>query len=52
MASLLSNQKLDRVLELKQQHEEDMVAGGYATIINLCCRLGNVEEAMNLKMEM
>ncbi|XP_067092974.1 leucine-rich PPR motif-containing protein, mitochondrial [Osmerus mordax] len=50
--TLCSEEKLDRALELKQQHEEDMVAGGYATLINLCCRLDNVEEAMNLKREM
>uniref|UniRef100_A0A8C6KGU8 Leucine rich pentatricopeptide repeat containing n=1 Tax=Nothobranchius furzeri TaxID=105023 RepID=A0A8C6KGU8_NOTFU len=46
----LSN--LQRALELKQQHEEEMTAGAYATLINLCCRLNNVEEALNLKREM
>lgn len=45
-------QNLQRALELKQEHEEEMTAGGYANLINLCCRHDNVEEALNLKREM
>lgn len=50
--TLCSEEKLDQALELKQQNEDDMVAGGYATLIQLCCRLDNIDEAMNLKREM
>uniref|UniRef100_A0A8C7GD60 Leucine rich pentatricopeptide repeat containing n=1 Tax=Oncorhynchus kisutch TaxID=8019 RepID=A0A8C7GD60_ONCKI len=41
-----------KALELKKQHEADMVAGSYATLIHLCCRHDNVEEALNLKREL
>uniref|UniRef100_A0A673WYI8 Leucine rich pentatricopeptide repeat containing n=1 Tax=Salmo trutta TaxID=8032 RepID=A0A673WYI8_SALTR len=41
-----------QALELKRQHEADMVAGSYATLIHLCCRHDNVEEALNLKREL
>lgn len=51
-ALLPSDQNLQRSLELKQQHEEEMTVGGYVTLINLCCRHNNVEEALNLKREM
>lgn len=51
LVQLLSDQNLQRALELKQQHEEEMTVGGYATLINLCCRHNNVEEALNLKRE-
>lgn len=52
LRALLSDQNLQRALELKQQHEEEMTAGGYAILINLCCRQNNVEEALNLKREL
>lgn len=48
----LFEQNLQRALELKQQHDEEMTAGSYATLINLCCRHNNVDEALNLKREM
>uniref|UniRef100_A0A8C7VZV0 Leucine-rich pentatricopeptide repeat containing n=1 Tax=Oncorhynchus mykiss TaxID=8022 RepID=A0A8C7VZV0_ONCMY len=41
-----------QALELKKQHEADMVAGSYAALIHLCCRHDNVEEALNLKREL
>uniref|UniRef100_A0A3Q0RVT7 PROP1-like PPR domain-containing protein n=1 Tax=Amphilophus citrinellus TaxID=61819 RepID=A0A3Q0RVT7_AMPCI len=50
--ALSAEENLQRALELKQQHEEEMTAGGYALLINLCCRQNNVEEALNLKREM
>ncbi|KAF1375540.1 hypothetical protein PFLUV_G00221260 [Perca fluviatilis] len=50
--TLCAEENLQRALELKQQHEEEMTVGGYATLINLCCRHDNVEEALNLKREM
>lgn len=49
---LLSDQNLQRALELKQQHEEEMTVRGYASLLGLCCRHDNVEEALNLKREM
>uniref|UniRef100_A0A672JT24 Leucine rich pentatricopeptide repeat containing n=1 Tax=Salarias fasciatus TaxID=181472 RepID=A0A672JT24_SALFA len=48
----LSVEELERALELKQQHEDEMTAGCYAILINLCCRHNNVEEAINLKREL
>ncbi|XP_012720452.2 leucine-rich PPR motif-containing protein, mitochondrial [Fundulus heteroclitus] len=50
--ALSAEENLQRALELKQQHERDMTAGAYATLIHLCCRHNNVEEALNLKREM
>lgn len=50
--AVLCNQNLQRALELKQQHEDEMTVGSYAILINLCCRHDNVEEALNLKREM
>ncbi|XP_041922109.1 leucine-rich PPR motif-containing protein, mitochondrial [Alosa sapidissima] len=49
--TLCTEEKLDRALELKTQNEEHMAIGGYAALINLCCRHDNVDEAMNLKRE-
>ncbi|XP_077470216.1 leucine-rich PPR motif-containing protein, mitochondrial [Stigmatopora argus] len=50
--ALADEENLERALELKQQHEDEMTAGAYAILINLCCRHNNVEEALNLKREM
>ncbi|XP_069549086.1 leucine-rich PPR motif-containing protein, mitochondrial [Brachyistius frenatus] len=50
--TLSAEENLQRALELKQQHEDEMTIGGYATLINLCCRHNNMEEALNLKREM
>lgn len=50
--SLISDQNLQRALELKQQHEEEMTVGAYASLIGLCTRLDNVEEALHLKREL
>nr|XP_019945002.1 PREDICTED: leucine-rich PPR motif-containing protein, mitochondrial [Paralichthys olivaceus] len=50
--ALCAEENLQRALELKQQHEEMMIVGSYATLINLCCRQGNVEEALHLKREL
>lgn len=49
--SLCAEENLQRALELKQQHEEEMTVGGYAYLLTLCCRHDNVEEALNLKRE-
>ncbi|XP_061600932.1 leucine-rich PPR motif-containing protein, mitochondrial [Cololabis saira] len=50
--TLSAEENLQRALELKQQNEEEMTVGSYAILINLCCRLNNVEEALNLKREL
>ncbi|XP_037128630.1 leucine-rich PPR motif-containing protein, mitochondrial [Syngnathus acus] len=50
--ALSAEENLQRALELKQEHEDDMSLGAYAFLINLCCRHNNVEEALNLKREM
>ncbi|XP_069000477.1 leucine-rich PPR motif-containing protein, mitochondrial [Embiotoca jacksoni] len=50
--TLSAEENLQRALELKQQHEDEMTIGSYATLINLCCRHNNMEEALNLKREM
>ncbi|KAK7902075.1 hypothetical protein WMY93_018844 [Mugilogobius chulae] len=49
---LAAEENLQRALELKQQHEDEMTIAAYAILINLCCRHDNVEEALNLKREM
>ncbi|KAM6956562.1 leucine-rich PPR motif-containing protein, mitochondrial [Aplochiton taeniatus] len=49
---LCAEEKLEQALELKEQHENEMVAGGYAALINLCCRQDNLEEALKLKREL
>ncbi|XP_077193639.1 leucine-rich PPR motif-containing protein, mitochondrial [Paroedura picta] len=49
---LCSKENLQKALELKARYEPDMVVGGYATLIHLCCQHDNVEEAMNLKEEL
>lgn len=46
-----SFKNLQKALELKAQYESDMAIGGYAALINLCCRHDNAEEALNLKQE-
>ncbi|KAJ8418453.1 hypothetical protein AAFF_G00141620 [Aldrovandia affinis] len=52
IAALCAEEKLEQALELKNQHEDDMVVEGYALLINLCCRHDNMEEALNLKREL
>uniref|UniRef100_A0A3B5M2R1 Leucine-rich pentatricopeptide repeat containing n=1 Tax=Xiphophorus couchianus TaxID=32473 RepID=A0A3B5M2R1_9TELE len=42
--ALSAEENLQRALELKQQHEDDMSVGAYATLIGLCCRHNNTEE--------
>uniref|UniRef100_A0A672KZ30 Leucine rich pentatricopeptide repeat containing n=1 Tax=Sinocyclocheilus grahami TaxID=75366 RepID=A0A672KZ30_SINGR len=49
---LCSEERLERALELKTQYETDMTPAAYATLINLCCRHDNAEEALKLKMEL
>ncbi|XP_010790169.1 leucine-rich PPR motif-containing protein, mitochondrial-like [Notothenia coriiceps] len=50
--SLVTEEKLVRALELKHVHEDEMTTPAYASLIGLCCRHNNVEEALNLKREM
>uniref|UniRef100_A0A4W3GXT7 Leucine rich pentatricopeptide repeat containing n=1 Tax=Callorhinchus milii TaxID=7868 RepID=A0A4W3GXT7_CALMI len=45
------DRNMQKALEVKAQYESDMVIGGYAALINLCCRHDNAEEALNLKQE-
>ncbi|XP_010189298.1 PREDICTED: leucine-rich PPR motif-containing protein, mitochondrial, partial [Mesitornis unicolor] len=47
--ALCEEENMQKALEVKAKYEPDMVVGGYAALINLCCRHDNVEEAMNLK---
>ncbi|XP_074142805.1 leucine-rich PPR motif-containing protein, mitochondrial [Sminthopsis crassicaudata] len=48
---LCSEENMQKALEIKTKYESDMVVGGYAALIGLCCRHDNVEEAMNLKQQ-
>ncbi|EPY79461.1 hypothetical protein CB1_000929005 [Camelus ferus] len=48
---LCSEENMQKALELKAKYESDMVVGGYASLINLCCRHDNAEDALNLKRE-
>ncbi|XP_012659501.2 leucine-rich PPR motif-containing protein, mitochondrial [Otolemur garnettii] len=49
---LCSEENMQKALELKAKYASDMVFGGYAALINLCCRHSNAEEALNLKQEL
>uniref|UniRef100_H2QHU2 Leucine-rich PPR motif-containing protein, mitochondrial n=1 Tax=Pan troglodytes TaxID=9598 RepID=H2QHU2_PANTR len=49
---LCSEENMQKALELKAKYESDMVTGGYAALINLCCRHDKVEDALNLKEEL
>uniref|UniRef100_A0A8C3YMW0 Leucine-rich PPR motif-containing protein, mitochondrial n=1 Tax=Catagonus wagneri TaxID=51154 RepID=A0A8C3YMW0_9CETA len=48
---LCSEENMEKALELKAKYESDMVVGGYAALINLCCRHDNAADALNLKRE-
>ncbi|XP_078413322.1 leucine-rich PPR motif-containing protein, mitochondrial [Cetorhinus maximus] len=48
---LCGAENMQKALEVKAQYESDMAIGGYAALINLCCRHDNAEEALNLKQE-
>ncbi|XP_019715884.1 leucine-rich PPR motif-containing protein, mitochondrial [Hippocampus comes] len=50
--ALSAEENLQRALELKRQHQDEMSLGAYAVLINLCCRHNDAEEALNLKREM
>uniref|UniRef100_A0A8C4T144 Leucine rich pentatricopeptide repeat containing n=1 Tax=Erpetoichthys calabaricus TaxID=27687 RepID=A0A8C4T144_ERPCA len=45
-------QNLQKALEVKETYEDDMALGGYAALINQCCRHGKAEEAFSLKQEL
>ncbi|XP_076990230.1 leucine-rich PPR motif-containing protein, mitochondrial [Tamandua tetradactyla] len=51
IVTLCSEQNMQKALEVKAKYESDMVPGGYAALINLCCRHDNAEDALNLKQE-
>ncbi|EMP42593.1 Leucine-rich PPR motif-containing protein [Chelonia mydas] len=51
IVALCAEENMQKALEVKAKYESDMVVGGYAALINLCCRHDNVEDAMNLKEE-
>uniref|UniRef100_A0A8C3SNC6 Leucine-rich PPR motif-containing protein, mitochondrial n=1 Tax=Chelydra serpentina TaxID=8475 RepID=A0A8C3SNC6_CHESE len=51
IVALCAEENMQKALEVKAKYEPDMVVGGYAALINLCCRHDNVEDAMNLKEE-
>ncbi|XP_069787166.1 leucine-rich PPR motif-containing protein, mitochondrial isoform X2 [Narcine bancroftii] len=48
---LCGMENMQKALEVKAQYESDMAIGGYAALINVCCRHDNAEEALNLKQE-
>ncbi|XP_059104392.1 leucine-rich PPR motif-containing protein, mitochondrial [Peromyscus eremicus] len=48
---LCSEENMQKALEVKAKYESDMVIGGYAALINVCCRHDNAEDALNLKQE-
>ncbi|CAO2604413.1 Leucine-rich PPR motif-containing protein, mitochondrial [Lemmus lemmus] len=49
--ALCTEENMQKALEVKAKYESDMVIGGYAALINLCCRHDNAEDALNLKQE-
>ncbi|KAH0515163.1 Leucine-rich PPR motif-containing protein, mitochondrial [Microtus ochrogaster] len=48
---LCAEENMQKALEVKAKYESDMVIGGYAALINLCCRHDNAEDALTLKQE-
>ncbi|XP_044519217.1 leucine-rich PPR motif-containing protein, mitochondrial [Gracilinanus agilis] len=48
---LCSEENMQKALEIKTKYESDMVVGGYAALISLCCRHNNAEDALNLKQQ-
>ncbi|XP_017287636.1 leucine-rich PPR motif-containing protein, mitochondrial [Kryptolebias marmoratus] len=52
LIALSAEENLQRALELKQQHENEMTVGSYVVLITMCCRQNNVEEALNLKRDL
>ncbi|XP_068597739.1 leucine-rich PPR motif-containing protein, mitochondrial [Brachionichthys hirsutus] len=50
--AVLAEDNLQRALELKTMHKEEMTAICYIVLISACCRLNNTEEALNLKREL
>ncbi|KAI5948429.1 Leucine-rich PPR motif-containing protein, mitochondrial [Manis javanica] len=51
LLALCSEENMQKALEIKAKYESDMTLGGYAALINLCCRHDNAEDALNLKQE-
>lgn len=49
---MLCDQNVQRALELKEKHKEEMTIGSYIALLRLCCRHDRVEEALDLKREM
>ncbi|XP_037384043.1 leucine-rich PPR motif-containing protein, mitochondrial [Talpa occidentalis] len=49
---LCSDENMQKALEVKAKYESEMTIGGYAALINLCCRHDNAEDALNLKQEL
>ncbi|XP_067421171.1 leucine-rich PPR motif-containing protein, mitochondrial [Emydura macquarii macquarii] len=49
--ALCAEENMQKALEVKTKYEPDMVFGGYAALINLCCRHDNAEDALKLKEE-
>ncbi|KAG2467341.1 LPPRC protein, partial [Polypterus senegalus] len=50
--ALCAEENLQKALEVKETYEADMAVGGYAALINQCCRHGKAEEALSLKQEL
>ncbi|KAK7821573.1 hypothetical protein U0070_014453 [Myodes glareolus] len=49
--ALCAEENMQKALEVKAKYESDMVIGGYAALINLCCRHDNAADALSLKQE-
>ncbi|XP_006882438.1 PREDICTED: leucine-rich PPR motif-containing protein, mitochondrial [Elephantulus edwardii] len=49
--TLCSEENMQKALEMKAKYKSDMVVGGYAALISVCCRHDNAEDALNLKQE-
>ncbi|KAM8945431.1 leucine-rich PPR motif-containing protein, mitochondrial [Pelodytes ibericus] len=52
IAKLCFEEDLKKALEVKAKYEEHLTVGAYASLLNLCCRQDNTEEALNLKQEL
>ncbi|XP_028927435.1 leucine-rich PPR motif-containing protein, mitochondrial isoform X2 [Ornithorhynchus anatinus] len=49
--ALCAEEDMEKALDVKAKYEADMAVGGYAALINLCCRHDNAAGALSLKQD-
>ncbi|XP_038607102.1 leucine-rich PPR motif-containing protein, mitochondrial [Tachyglossus aculeatus] len=49
--ALCAEEDMQKALDVKAKYKADMAIGGYAALINLCCRHDNAADALSLKQD-